>query len=480
MRRSSTRDDVDGGRVVITADTVSRRRRRKAESLMMLSAVGRETLRGRRQVGIFSVRSQGRQGQFYRCLSVAGFVCCTILPGRLVAWTLSSFALALSNHTCGLQSFYRGKGSLVLVHELQSQRMMEIKNEENEPPLRREDDENKEEAEDAPHLPPSHLEMEGNDQSIFRVNFPATDDESIPTDEENEVIVSKNNNIGPKGYDDSHNTLNQTYDMSSDEDDYFPLDKKEEEEVVAVMAVMANEATTASDGSLTAGGSVHPSKPGHETFDNFTQRQKLVGGILATIALSTIIIGVTIFKKENERKVHELLLHMESMPTTSPSNMPSLSLIPTGSAHPTSRPSIEPTLYPTISLQPFPRPSTMPSISIVPTISPSISFVPTKTSKPTTTPTQQPTSSKSRLKLYWQPGYLWQNINTEMFFCMECSNSNNACYQNDIIIINTCDTTASHQSFTIVGKTIRPERMTIAYALLSWGMVMILIMMVIQ
>lgn len=300
--------------------------------------------------------------------------------------------------------------------------MMEIKNEENEPPLRREDDENKKEVEDPPHLPPFHLETEGNDQSSFRVDFPTTDDESIPTDEENQVIMSKNNIIGPTGYDgydDSHDTLNQTYDMSSDEDECFPFDKKEE---VVVVAVMANEATTASDGSLTAGGSVHPSNPGHETFDNLTQRQKLLGGILATIALSTIIIGVTVSKKENERKANELLLYMESMPSTSPSNMPSLSLIPTGSAHPTSRPSVEPTLYPTISFQPLPRPSTMPSTSIVPTISPSISFVPTITSTPTPIPTQQPTSSMSRIKLYWEPGYLWQNVNTEMLFCMECSN----------------------------------------------------------
>ena len=347
--------------------------------------------------------------------------------------------------------------------------MMKSKNE--VPPLRREVDENKgndsniqtseevyEEKEDPPHLPPSHLETEGNDESNFRVNFPTTDDESIPTDEENQVTFlnkTNNNKCLTAGGDGSRNVLNSTYDMSSDEDDCFPFDNKEE---VMVVAVMANEATTAlTSGGAGSGHSSCTNKPGHETFDNLTQRQKLVGGIVAmAVGLSTIIIGVTVSKKENERRASELLIYMESMPTTSPSNMPSVSLAPTVSAHPTSPPSVEPTLYPTISFQPSSRPSTMPSISVVPTANPSISTVPTLTSKPTTTPTQQPTSVMSRLKLYWEPGYLWQNVNTEMFFCMECSNSNNACYQGDIIIINTCDATASHQLFTIVGKTIRP------------------------
>ena len=81
---------------------------------------------------------------------------------------------------------------------------MESKNEENEPRLCREVNENKgndsniqtseevyEEKEDHPHLPPSHQETEGNDESNFRVNFPTTDDESIPTDEENQVTLNK-------------------------------------------------------------------------------------------------------------------------------------------------------------------------------------------------------------------------------------------------------------------------------------------------
>ena len=337
--------------------------------------------------------------------------------------------------------------------------MMEEKKDEddvNEPRLlQTEDDENKgidiealeetnEEVEDPPLLP---LDAETfiSDQTIFRANFPTTDDdESIPTDEENQVTLNdiKCPTTG----------VNETYDMSSDEDDCFPFDKNEE----MVVAVMTNEATTAltSDKLLTPD-SAHAlcTSSGHDTL---TQRQKLVGGILATVALSTIIIGVTVSKKENKRRANELLIYMESMPTTSPSTMPSLSLIPTGSAHPTLLPSVEPTVYPTISFQPSSRPSTMPSISVVPTSNPSTSMIPTVTMTPTTTPTQQPTSSMSRLKLYWEPGYLWQNVNTEMFFCMECSNRNNACYEDDIIIINTCDTTASHQLFTIVGKTIRP------------------------
>lgn len=42
------------------------------------------------------------------------------------------------------------------------------------------------------------------------------------------------------------------------------------------------------------------------------------------------------------------------------------------------------------------------------------------------------------------------------YFVWNVPIDNNACYQNDTIVINTCDTAASHQLFTIVGKTIRP------------------------
>jgi hypothetical protein len=347
--------------------------------------------------------------------------------------------------------------------------MMEDKKDEddvNEPRrLQTEDDENKggdiealketnEEVEDPPLLP---LDTETfiSDQTIFRANFPSiTDNESIPTDEENQVTM-KDIKCPTTG-------VNETYCMSSDEDDN--IDKEE----MMMVAVMANGATTAltSDKLLTPD-SGHPlcTSSGH---DNLTKCEKLVGGILATVALSTIIIGVTVSKKENERRANESLVYMESLPTTSPSTMPSISLIPTISAHPTF--SVEPTFYPTISFQPSYRPSTMPSISVVPTSNPSTSIVPTVTMTPTTTPTQQPTSSMSRLKLYWEPGYLWQNVNTEMFFCMECSNRNNICSEDDIIMINTCDTTASHQLFTIVGKTIRPAYdLNLCFTVMGYG-----------
>jgi hypothetical protein len=69
-----------------------------------------------------------------------------------------------------------------------------------------------------------------------------------------------------------------------------------------------------------------------------------------------------------------------------------------------------------------------PSISMVPSSAPSKQPSATPSSLPSDAPTLsleptfQPVSSDFRfkLRLYWQPGYFWQEDTSERYWCMEC------------------------------------------------------------
>lgn len=75
------------------------------------------------------------------------------------------------------------------------------------------------------------------------------------------------------------------------------------------------------------------------------------------------------------------------------------------------------------------------------------------TPDPTRRPTSSPTTRSFRLRLYWKPGYYWQESRREMWFCMECRGS---CRSGDSVYVDTCQSRSVRQQFLAAGDTIRP------------------------
>lgn len=83
----------------------------------------------------------------------------------------------------------------------------------------------------------------------------------------------------------------------------------------------------------------------------------------------------------------------------------------------------------------------------IPTLAPT-------TSAPSSRPTARPTQQTSRIRLYWQRGYYWQESWREMWWCMQCRGS---CHPGDLIWIDRCGS-SSRQQFTAIDETIRPTK----------------------
>jgi hypothetical protein len=90
------------------------------------------------------------------------------------------------------------------------------------------------------------------------------------------------------------------------------------------------------------------------------------------------------------------------------SSSPSISMVPSSAPTESAAPSEVPSVSPTRSMQPNATPTSTSLPSDVPTLS--------------LEPTFQPVYPHFRfkLRLYWQPGYLWQEDTTEKYWCLEC------------------------------------------------------------
>ena len=96
-------------------------------------------------------------------------------------------------------------------------------------------------------------------------------------------------------------------------------------------------------------------------------------------------------------------------PTPNPTNFPT----PRPTPQPVSGPTVEPSAYPTAV------PTTATPTTLVPTLRPSTS--PTRAPEPTPAPSPEPLPEpyhNTRLRLYWEEGYTWQESTRESFWCM--------------------------------------------------------------
>ncbi|KAL3794149.1 hypothetical protein HJC23_012856 [Cyclotella cryptica] len=137
-----------------------------------------------------------------------------------------------------------------------------------------------------------------------------------------------------------------------------------------------------------------------------------------------------------------LPLPATSAPSFRPSSSPSESL----------RPSSWPSANPTASNSPSEAPSSIPSQSFEPTqtLVPTRSTVPSRSIKPSSSaspsqypsvpPTTKPTHpEKFRLRLFWKPGYYWQESYEESWFCLACASCENNVFNASCKLEETCE-----------------------------------------
>lgn len=111
-------------------------------------------------------------------------------------------------------------------------------------------------------------------------------------------------------------------------------------------------------------------------------------------------------------------------PSVSPSESNQPSMLPSSNPTTSTSPSVHPSLIPSKSVQP--TESFLPTQSNVPTFSSKPSYSTSPSDLPSTNPSYSPTIKPTylnqfRLRLYWKPGYYWQESYEEKWWCMACA-----------------------------------------------------------